>query len=101
MADYQFERDCRTPYSECYSIVDDEQHSIGRVDLHYAGSVVHGTLCVPESFTQEGIQELIEAIDDELLDSVGVARDEFIVHVFQGREAGVFSDDYNEGGNGR
>jgi hypothetical protein len=54
--------------------------------------MVHATLCVPESFTAEDIQDLIETIDDELVDMVGVARNEFVVHVFQGREAGVFSD---------
>ena len=100
MADYYFERDCRTPYSESFAILDDEQ-SIGRIDLHFAGNLVHGTLTVPERFTQEDIQELIETIDEELLDSVGVTREEFVVHVFQGREVGVFSDnDFGGDGNG-
>ena len=41
-------------------------------------------------------------IDEELVDSMGVAREEFIVHVYQGREVGVFSDnDFDEGENGR
>ena len=101
MADYYFERDCRTPHSESYSILDDEQ-PIGRIDLHFAGNVVHGTMCVPERYTQEDVQELIETIDEELLDSVGVTREEFVVHVFQGREVGVFSDnDFGDDGNGR
>ncbi len=91
MADYYFERDCRTPFSESYTILLDE-HPTGRVDLHYTPNVVHATLCVLESLTQEEIQELIETIDDELLDAVGVYRDEFIVHVYQGRDAGVYSD---------
>ena len=42
--------------------------------------------------TQEEIQELIETIDDDLVDAVGVYREEFIVHVYQGRDAGVYSD---------
>ena len=72
------------------------------MDLHYTATLVHATLCVPESFTQDDIQDLIEAIDEELIDAVGIRRDEFIVHVFQGREAGVFSDrDVDEGTNGR
>ena len=98
MGDFYFERDCRTPYSECYTILEDEQ-PVGRVDIHFTPTVVHSTLCVIESVTQEGIQELIEAIDDELVDSVGVSREEFIVHIFQGREAGVYSDT-GFGGNG-
>jgi len=98
MGEFYFERDCRTPYSECYTILEDEQ-PVGRVDIHFTPTVVHSTLCVVESVTQEGIQELIEAIDDELVDSIGVSREEFIVHIFQGREAGVYSDT-GFGGNG-
>ncbi len=99
--DYWFERDCRTPHSESYAVIDDE-HAIGRVDLHYTPTMVHATLCVPESFTTDEIQDLIETIDEELVDMVGVVRDEFVVHVFQGREAGVFSDqDLASGSNGR
>ena len=100
MADYYFERDCRTPYSESYAILDDDQ-AIGRIDLHFAGNLVHGTLSIPERYTQEAIQELIETIDEDLLDSVGITRDEFVVHVFQGKEVGVFSDNHLGGdGNG-
>ncbi len=63
---------------------------------------MHATLCVPESFTAEDIQELIEAIDEELVDVLGILRDDFVVHVFQGREAGVYSDrDQETGTNGR
>lgn len=92
MADYHFERECRTPYSEVYSITKDEE-LVGRVDLHYTPSVVHATLCVGEGVTADGIQDLIEAIDEELVMSADVYRDDFIVTVYQGREAGVFSDE--------
>ena len=44
-----------------------------------------------------GDEEFIEDIDDELLDAVGLSRDDFIVHVHQGREVGVFSNsEYSE-----
>ncbi|MBI2935981.1 MAG: hypothetical protein HYY31_04135 [Chloroflexi bacterium] len=91
MADYFFERECRTPQSECYTILEDDQ-VVGRVDLHFTPTVVHATLCVGERFTQDSIQEIIEIIDDELVDSVGIAREEFVVHVHQGRDLGVFSN---------
>ena len=91
MADYVFERDCRTPNSESYTIVEDEQ-PVGRVDLHFTATIVHGTLCVLESLTQEEIQELIETIDEQMVDAVGVSREDFIVHVYQGRETEVYSD---------
>ncbi len=91
MADYYFERDCRTPHSESYTILEDD-NALGRVDLHFTNTMVHATICVVESLTQADVQELIETIDDELVDVLGVSREEFIVHVYQGRELGVYSD---------
>ncbi len=91
MADYYFERECRTPQSEAYNILEGEI-AVGRLDLHFAAAIVHATLCVNESLTQELIQELIETIDEELVDAVGVIRDEFIVHVHQGHDVGVFTN---------
>lgn len=92
MADYQFERECRTPQSEAYLItVNDEQ--IGRVDVHFTHSIVYATLCVGETMGSEAIQELIDTIDEELVLSADVARDDFVVTVYQGHEVGVFSDE--------
>ncbi|MBM3939902.1 MAG: hypothetical protein FJ318_03215 [SAR202 cluster bacterium] len=92
----RFERECRTPYSECYTILEEDQPQ-GRFDVHFAGNTVHATLTVSERFTQEEIQDLIDDIDAELLDAVGLSRDDLIVHVHQGREIGVFSHrDYDE-----
>ena len=98
MPDYDFERECRTLYSEVYTILDEDE-PIGRLDLHLTPAVVHATLCVDESLTQEAIQELIEFIDAEIVDVVGVSRDEFIIHVHQGHDVGVFSN-HEFGGNG-
>lgn len=99
MSDYYFERECRTAYSEAYHIVEDEA-PVGRIDLHFLPHVVHATLCVSESLTREMIEEVIQTIDEELLNAVGLPRDEFIVHVYQGRDAGVYSNDSFEDGNG-
>ena len=99
MASFYFERECRTPYSECYTVVE-EDHPIGRLDIHFTSTVVHATLTVAESLTQESIQELVEIIDEELVDAVGVVREEFIVHVHQGRDLGVFSNqEFGDNGN--
>lgn len=92
MADYQFERECRTPYSEVYLITADDER-VGRVDLHFTPSIVYATLCVEENTTSEAIQDLIDAIDEELVMSADAARDDFIVTVHQGKEVGVFSDE--------
>ncbi len=99
MDNFYFERECRTPFSECYTVLEDES-AIGRVDIHFANSVIHATLSVSESLTTEGIQDLIDTIDEELLDSVGITRQEIIVHVHQGRDIGVFSTRDFEGNGG-
>ena len=91
--DYRFERECRTPYSEAYIISAEEDQIIGRVDMHFTSSVVNATLCVGENMTAEEIHQLIGMIDEELVLSSDVPREDFIVTVYQGREAGVFSDE--------
>lgn len=92
MADYSFERECRTPYSEVYLVTADDER-VGRVDIHFTPSIVYATLCVGEKMTADGIQDLIDTIDEELVMSADVARDDFIVTVYQGSESGVFSDE--------
>lgn len=92
MTEYRFERECRTPHSEAYLIISNEER-MGRVDLHFTTSIAYATLCVKESLTQEAIDDLIDVIDEELVMSADVARDDFIVTVYQGREVGVFSDE--------
>ncbi len=96
MAEYRFERECRTPSSEAYIILDGED-PVGRVDLHFTPSIVHGTLNVTESVTQEEVQDMIEAIDQELVMSADASCEDFVVVVYQGREVGTFSaQDFEE-----
>ncbi|MDP6103022.1 MAG: hypothetical protein QF579_06965, partial [Dehalococcoidia bacterium] len=80
MADFNFTREARTPYSECYTILEDDS-TVGRIDIHYADNVVHATMTVGESLTTDGIQELIDRVSEEILDAVGIVRQEVIVHV--------------------
>ena len=99
MPDFYFEREVRTPYSEAYTILEDDR-PVGRVDIHFTFNIIHVTLAVDESLTQDSIQELIDTIDEDLVDAVGINREELIIHVFQGRETGVFSDDsFGDNGN--
>ena len=99
MAKFYFERECRTANSECFTVLREED-ALGRVDIHFADSVVHATLSIAESMTTEEIQDLIDTIDEELVDSVGISRQEVIVHVHQGRDLGVFSTRNFEGNGG-
>ena len=91
MATFRFERECRTPYSEAYFIFRDDER-VGRIDLHFTATIVHAGLVVGETFTDEDIQEIIETVDEQLVMSTDVLREDFIVEVFQGRGVGIYSD---------
>ena len=88
---YRFEREIRTPFSEAYTIFMGERR-IGRVDLHFSADSVYGNLWVIEDMTIEEIKELREEIDEELVMSADSMREDFVLHVHQGREVGVFTD---------
>ncbi|MCS7001645.1 MAG: hypothetical protein NZ518_02235 [Dehalococcoidia bacterium] len=90
--EYRFERHCRTPNSEAYHIKG-ESGDLGRIDLHFGQNVVYGALSVLEPVTDDQIFELIELIDEQLVLSADVTRDDFVVSVVRGRQIGVFSDD--------
>ena len=51
-SNFYFERECRTPSSECYTILSGED-ALGRVDIHFAETVVHATMSIAESLTDE------------------------------------------------
>ena len=92
MSDFSFEREVRTPYSEAYTIRENDR-TVGRIDIHFADGLVHLSVAVDESLTQDAIQEIIDTVDEDMVDAVGISREGFVVHVFQGRETGVFSDE--------
>lgn len=92
MPDYVFERECRTPHSECY-IIGSGDEEIGRVDIHYTPSIAYATLCIGEDMTEEDIRELVEEIDERLVLTTDQFREDFVVTVWAGRESAVFSDE--------
>ncbi len=71
----------------------DMDRQVGRVDIHFTPEMVHVAVSVDESLTQETIQEIINTVDEDIVDAVGITRGNFVVHVFQGRETGVFGDE--------
>ena len=87
----QFERESRTPYSECFTVLDDGG-IVGRIDIHYQGNNVHGTLCTTADANEERIQQLIDAADEQLVMTADPFREDFIVTVWKGSPAGVYSD---------
>ena len=90
-----FERESRTPHSEAYALWE-EDGLIGRVDIHYQGSNVYATLCTTADASDERIQELIDTIDERLVMTSDPFREDFIVTVWRGSPAGVYSDSEGE-----
>ena len=106
MARFQFERESRTPHSESFTILTDE-NEIGRVDIHFGDDIANATLCVPEDFSESDVQELIGAVDGRLVMTAQPFREDFVCAVWLGRHAGVYSEELEDGpeddadGNGR
>jgi hypothetical protein len=95
MAAYQFERESRTSESEAYAIYS-EGSMIGRVDVHYGAELVNATLCVPDSFSEDNIHELISEVDERIVMTADPFREDLIATVWLGRLAGVYSEDIEE-----
>ncbi len=92
MAALRLEREVRTPYSEAYLVME-QGRQVGRVDIRFTPEMVNVAVSVDESLTQETVQQIIDTVDEDLVDAVGINRGNFVVHIFQGREIGVLSDD--------
>ncbi len=65
MNGFRFERICRTPHSEAYLVVEDEE-VVARVDLHFTLSVVYGILVVERELDDAAIEALGREDEDEL-----------------------------------
>ena len=71
----------------------EQGRQVGRVDIRFTQEMVNVAVSVDESLTQETAQQIIDTVDEDLVDAVGINRGNFVVHIFQGRETGVLSDD--------
>ena len=90
-----FEREYRTETSEAYSLWEDDG-LVGRVDLHYQGTNVYASLCTTADADEERIQAIIDAVDERLVMTADPLREDFIVTVWKGSPAGVYSDSDDE-----
>jgi hypothetical protein len=98
MDDIRFERHFRTPYSESYYIMQgtnlQSNNRIGIVDIHFTTTEVHGTLILERELEEIDITKLIEQIDEDLVLSADMPRNDFLVSVYLGKDVGFYSDEY-------
>jgi predicted AlkP superfamily phosphohydrolase/phosphomutase len=90
----RFERQVRTGASEAF-VVYGGARRIGRLDLHYAHFEVHATLILEVELTDDEVQQLIDQVDEELVQTHDPEREDFLVQVYRGEELGFYSDEYD------
>ncbi|HTD18593.1 MAG: hypothetical protein E6I59_02705 [Chloroflexi bacterium] len=98
MEDIRFERHFRTPHSEGYYIMQgssvQSNNRLGTVDIHFTTTAVHGTLILERELEEADLTKLIEQIDEDLVLSADMPRDDFLVSVYVGKDVGFYSDEY-------
>lgn len=67
---------------------------LGTVDIHFTSTAVHGTLILERELEEAELTKLIEQIDEDLVLSADMPRDDFLVSVYVGRDVGFYSDEY-------
>jgi hypothetical protein len=93
MALYTFQRQFRTATSEGYEIRENDQR-IGRVDLHFGMENVYATIVLEVEMNEGEVAQVIEEIDDNLVVTASVKREDLNVWVYQGQEVGFYTDEF-------
>ncbi len=91
----RYERQFRTPNSEGYLVIAGDAH-LAHLDVHFTSTSVYGTLVLLVDLPEDQVLDLIEGIDEAVVLSAEVPRDDFLVTVFRGRQTGLYSDDFLE-----
>lgn len=87
----RFDRICRTSHSEAF-LLSEGDRALGRVDLHFGATVVHGLLILEDDLPEADLRALITRLDDGIVWTADQPREDFLVTVYRGKEVGVFSD---------
>jgi hypothetical protein len=90
-----FERQYRTPQSEGYHILIDDRR-VAHLDLHYTQTNVYATLVIEGQVAEEQVLDLIDRIDESIVLSAEVPREDLLVTVYQGSQTGLYSDVFLE-----
>lgn len=67
---------------------------LGTVDIHFTTTAVHGTLILERELEETDLTKLIEQIDEDLVLSADMPREDFLVSVYIGKDVGFYSDEY-------
>lgn len=97
MADYGFQREVRTPYSESLYIIGDDDRDIGRLEVHYPTGMVHATLIVRPDVSESEFEEIANRFIHDVSQQLGVDGDSVSIHVYQGEERGIVRNDDIDG----
>ncbi len=94
--EYRIVRIVRTQSSEIHLVWRDDER-IAQLDVHYAQDIVHATLIVEVDLTPEAEEELVAAIDGDVVSSYlpSFDREDFLLTVFRGNEVRTYSDNQN------
>lgn len=89
---FRLSRLVRTAASEIYVIWERETR-VGQVHLHYAHDTIHAALLLEIDLTVVEEEDLLEAIDDDIVSSYlpSFEREDLLVTVFRAEEISSFS----------
>lgn len=95
MRELSYQRQFRTSSSEGYLILENDER-IGRVDLHFASDKVYATIVIELELEEAEVADIIGDIDEQLVVTASVKRDDLNVWVYQGQEVGFYNDEFME-----
>ena len=93
--DISMARQYRTPYSEGYLVRAGEE-VIARIDLHYGQESSYATIVLHKDMAEEEVFDLIMLVDDNVVLSAEMPREDFYVTVYRGEEIGFYTDEFLE-----
>ena len=94
---YKLSRLVRTAASEIFIIWEGETR-VGQLHLHYAHDTIHAALLLEIDLTVPEEEDLLEAIDEDIVSSYlpSFEREDFLVTVFRAEEISSFSYSAND-----
>lgn len=89
---YKLSRIVRTAASEIYVMWNGDTR-IGQLHIHYAHETIHAALLLEVDLSVDEEEDLLEAIDDDIVSSYlpSFEREDFLVTVFRAEEMNSFS----------